>query len=503
MRSAGGFAVYLLHLVLGGYISLGAPVDQSFFIPNELKYRHVLQAVYGLDPTHFVWGPGNRETLENLIRASEDEGLNPNDYRADKTDPSLRNESLRDLAQSDRFLALVHDLRFGQADHLRYSIVKENQTEFLTQQLAALYAGEPLSKSLLEELTPQNHQYLNLKIEFSSWHSLLPDQNKFGFRMSGAAILRPGDYNAQVMILRELLDSYGFKSVTPLDPQGFDENLRLALQLFQQRFGLRPTGIADLRSIRELNRSPTERLKSLATSMDLWRALPRDLGTKFLLINLSEAWARLYRDDLLIFQSAVLIGTKKSPTSTMVSQIESIDLHPSWHIPSKIARNEILPKVQADPYYLSNRGIRIQERSTGKTISIANIDWSKVSSKNLPYRFIQEPGPLNPLGEIRFNLVNPFAIHIHDTSEPALFTQENRLRTHGCLRVERARELAKLLIPSLNDNLERVLSEPPTRRYRFPLGQSLSVYVVDLPVWTEGSSVRFIESAADKGTGQP
>jgi len=55
---------------------------------------------------------------------------------------------------------------------------------------------------------------------------------------------------------------------------------------------------------------------------------------------------------------------------------------------------------------------------------------------------VQQPGPTNSLGMMKLDMPNEHAIFLHDTPARELFDSDNRARSHGCIRVERALELA-------------------------------------------------------------
>jgi murein L,D-transpeptidase YcbB/YkuD len=61
-------------------------------------------------------------------------------------------------------------------------------------------------------------------------------------------------------------------------------------------------------------------------------------------------------------------------------------------------------------------------------------------------RLVQQPGPENALGQVKFLFDNRYAVYLHDTPARAAFAREQRQVSHGCVRLERALDLAQLLL---------------------------------------------------------
>jgi murein L,D-transpeptidase YcbB/YkuD len=94
----------------------------------------------------------------------------------------------------------------------------------------------------------------------------------------------------------------------------------------------------------------------------------------------------------------------------------------------------------------------------------------------------QLPGPKNSLGQVKFEMPNPDDIYMHDTPEQRIFALSRRYVSHGCIRVEDPRELARILLDSdewSRDAIDAAISTGETRRV--PLTKSLPVYVL---YWT-------------------
>ena len=93
--------------------------------------------------------------------------------------------------------------------------------------------------------------------------------------------------------------------------------------------------------------------------MERWRWLPSDLGSDRIEVNLPEFTVRVIRKDQIIYQARVIIGKQTTPTPLFSNQMVHLIVNPSWHVPSSIIKNEILPKLAEDPEYASRNGYEI------------------------------------------------------------------------------------------------------------------------------------------------
>jgi murein L,D-transpeptidase YcbB/YkuD len=65
-------------------------------------------------------------------------------------------------------------------------------------------------------------------------------------------------------------------------------------------------------------------------------------------------------------------------------------------------------------------------------------------------RIVQAPGPDSALGLVKLDLDNPHAIYLHDTPAKALFAEEERHASHGCVRVQDAVAFARMIAADQN-----------------------------------------------------
>ena len=88
-----------------------------------------------------------------------------------------------------------------------------------------------------------------------------------------------------------------------------------------------------------------------------------------------------------------------------------------------------------------------------------HVDWETITASNLPFRFQQKPGVHNSLGRYKFNMPSSDAIYLHDTPNHTLFQKDARALSSGCVRVNKASELASMLLQDAGWNDARISSQ--------------------------------------------
>ena len=48
-------------------------------------------------------------------------------------------------------------------------------------------------------------------------------------------------------------------------------------------------------------------------------------------------------------------------------------------------------------------------------IDPATIDWDSLTKNNFPYQLVQQPGPQNAVGQVKFMFPNQYDVYLHDT----------------------------------------------------------------------------------------
>lgn len=164
----------------------------------------------------------------------------------------------------------------------------------------------------------------------------------------------------------------------------------------------------------------------IRANMDRWRWLARDLGTQYLLTNVPEQMLRLTVRNKIISTYRVIVGKPgRTATPQLAETVEGVIFNPTWTVPQSIVMGEGLgPRLLANPASAARQGYKVTKAADG-TIYV-----------------VQQPGDTNSLGRMKLDMPNEHAIFLHDTPNRNLFAQASRALSHGCVRVERATELA-------------------------------------------------------------
>ena len=179
----------------------------------------------------------------------------------------------------------------------------------------------------------------------------------------------------------------------------------------------------------ELAKTPAtnpKRQKLIRANMDRWRWLARDLGNQYLMTNVPEYQLRLTVNDKIIRTYRTVVGKPgRTATPQIAESVEGVIFNPTWTVPQSIVKGEGLgARVLANPAWGRARGYKATRGSNG---------WVSV---------VQQPGPKNSLGLMKLDMPNKHAIFFHDTPSRHLFKNARRALSHGCIRTERATELA-------------------------------------------------------------
>ncbi len=267
----------------------------------------------------------------------------------------------------------------------------------------------------------------------------------------------------------------------------WDDRLTGRVRAFQERHGLRVDGIVGPGTLAEMNVPVERRIRQVELNLERWRRLPPDLGNPHIFVNIPGFEMAWVADGKVAWQARIVAGTTESPTPVLSDRIVSVVTHPAWLVPDTIALEEYLPALREDPAPLLQAGFHLIERDGDgwRDVDPAGVDWDAAQGPDLPWRLKQDPGPTNPLGRIKFVMTNDQAIYIHDTPQQDRFRATRRDVSHGCIRVEKAAELAALVMRDSGPGWREALDDESDEERAFPVRPPVSVHIVYLTAWVD------------------
>jgi L,D-transpeptidase YcbB len=223
----------------------------------------------------------------------------------------------------------------------------------------------------------------------------------------------------------------------------FDETLAEAVKHFQVRHGMAATGTLTPRTLAALNVPVQKRIRQLEASLERLEDMNFQFGQRYVVVNLPAAFAEAVENDTVVRRYRVIVGKTEKPSPTLTAEITSVNLNPTWTVPSSIAKTEISAHMRKDPSYLARMHMEVLD-GHDRPIDPAAVDWSGIHVPNFTVR--QQNGAWNALGAVKIDMPNPYSVYMHDTNQRNLFSDDYRFDSHGCSRVDNVRDLAAWLL---------------------------------------------------------
>ena len=409
------------------------------------------------------------------------------------TDPAVTGQA-RDIVLSDAMMGYLHFIanipvkgnRWLYSDK-PYALTTP-PISVINQWQVALDNGQ--LTSFVASLAPQHPQYAAMH---ESLLKLVGDTRPWP-QLTSTATLRPGEWSNDIPALREILRRTGMLEsvVSTAAKEGrsaYDRELVDAVKRFQTWQGLGADGAIGPATRDWLNVTPAQRAGVLALNIQRLRLLPGTLSTG-IMVNIPAYSLVYYQNGNQVLASRVIVGRPDRKTPMMSSALNNVVVNPPWNVPPTLARKDILPKVWNDPGYLERHGYTVMRGWNSKeTIDPWQVDWATITASNLPFRFQQAPGARNSLGRYKFNMPSSDAIYLHDTPNHTLFQKDSRALSSGCVRVNKASELANMLLQDAGWNDTRIsdaLKQGDTRYVNIRQNIPVNLYYLTAFVGPDG-----------------
>ena len=437
--------------------------------------------------------PQAMEMLTMISKAGE-EGLDPKKYQFKDFDTMFAN---LDAAKSDsaKFTTIQKEIDVAlsstyfvwASDYYRGVVmprenkeiewdVKSNKIKLHKALMTVLNERE--SKYSYASFSPLHPDYARLKSALAAYRKI---QISGGWpKVSSSPKLKEGQSAPVVSALKKRL---GLSSTD----SSFNAEAVSALKAFQSAQGLKPDGALGAETVKLLNVPVDQRIKQIILNMERWRWIPKSFEEDYLIVNIPEYRLRVYEKGREQLSMNVIVGKTMNSTPIFSDKMENVVLAPYWNVPASIVRDELGPKISADPGYLDRSNMELVD-AKGNQVSPSQIDWSSVTRENWKYILRKKPGPKNDLGDVKFIFPNTNDIYLHDTPHDELFSQTKRDFSHGCVRVEKPLELAEYLLRPVGWNMSKIQSTIAGGvEKHVKLKQVLPVYLVYFTAWVDDS----------------
>ncbi len=393
-----------------------------------------------------------------------------------------------DLLLTDAFLKIGQHLSSGCIDPVSIEV----KWFVLPAKLAMdVILDDALKDNSIREsllyLLPHQQRYEQLKKRLEHYRDLAADGGWPSIHLS--ILLKRGVNNGMVRQLRKRLIASGdMKDDINIEAEYFDGILEQAVKSFQKRHALKPDGIVGPDTVKEMNISARKRLRQMEVNLERMRWMSRSLGHRYIEVNIADFRLNVHEYGHTVLSMDVVVGKPFWYTPVFSDLMTHLIINPLWNIPESIAREEIIPRVKSDLNYLSTQSIKIVKNwFDTDAIDAETINWSEVAEWNFPYKFRQEAGVQNPLGQIKFMFPNNFNVYLHDTPVTHLFSKSSRAFSHGCIRVRRPVALTEYLMKddpgwTRSQILDAINSGQTMKVY---LPNPLSVHLVYLTSWVD------------------
>ena len=304
-------------------------------------------------------------------------------------------------------------------------------------------------------------------------------------------VLQLGTTHDHVAILHKRLLISGDMKSEPSYPTYFGSELDNAVKQFQTSNGLTPTGIVDDRTRRALNVSARVRLRQLRLNLNRLRRHAQLSKARYVVVNIPAAQIEAVNGDRVVSRHTGVVGKIDRKTPVLRSRIHELNFNPVWRLPPTVIRKDLIPKgrqmQRSKESVLVKYGI--DAYSGGRKLDPTKINWNSSQPFNLSYR--QQPGPDNPLGFVKINFHNAYAVYLHDTPSDRLFGRNVRAASSGCVRVGNIEKLLTWLLDS-NDGWDRaaidaIKSSGKTKTVR--LAKAVPLHMVYITAWATKDGV--------------
>lgn len=315
--------------------------------------------------------------------------------------------------------------------------------------------------SAIQQLQPEQEQYNKLQQALAYYRALENNTPPAIDIIKGLKLKQDEHHNIIPSVRKKLSlnDMHVYPMVydsttASFDSLRYDAELVSAVKWFQVKHGLEPDGVIGERTLRFLNQSFRAKADIIALNMERIRWSRDKYGDNYIFVNIPAYTLKVYENHAPALEMRVIVGSIDKPTPVFSDVLEHIVFSPTWTVPTSIIREEIIPRLKNNAAYYADKNYVFYKDEVA--IDPTTQVWDDTANP-YAYRVVQQPGPDNSLGLVKFHLSNDMSVYLHDTPNHRLFSKDYRALSHGCVRLDEPARFAAYLLRDQNGwNAERI-----------------------------------------------
>ena len=457
-------------------------------LKGVLKYPKEVRELYLNNQYQSFWIHANDRksllVLLDIIGHAEENGLKQEDYQPDLYKRYIKNEKfinnntdslVDEVKLSDAAIHFLHDIESGNLEDLvsynglNYSPACNNLAKVLRS-----YINSGRLPLMAQEMGPKGEEFITLRNKLNFMRIMVAQPN---FKDS---IITSKEISISNLPLISRFTQLGFNETE------LKNNIKKAALLFDTY----DNGKLSSQLLNALNVPIKNRITAIERAINTMRWLNCiKKENHVIVVNIPSANLKLYERGKMILESNIIVGKKTTPTPTLSSKITDVVIYPYWHVPNRIATHELLPSIKRNPTYLEANNFQLLDKK-GKVMDASSINWKDVSANNFPYEIRQSTGCDNSLGLVKLNFYNPFSVYLHDTPVKGLFNSHKRYFSHGCMRLQKAVELAHYILKGNTRVMDSLIAKGCLKMQApitIPASEIIPVFVLYNTAWINGS----------------
>jgi murein L,D-transpeptidase YcbB/YkuD len=404
------------------------------------------------------WNSKLEKQLRDIIAGAPANGLKPDLFLKGGGDPD-------DATLTQAALRYAEALAHGYADPTKISDVYTipRPTGDVRQELAqAMQKGD--LKSWFDSLPPQTDEYKALSQTHLHYLALAAKTPNFQAVPDGKPI-KPGHRDPRVPALAAALAATGYLAAPQQPADHYSPQMVGAVRRLQADFGLKTDGIVGGDTLAAVNLGPAGLARECAIALERLRWLERSPPATRIDVNTAATILDYWRDGQHMDRREVVAGEPDKQTPQIQAPIVNLVAYPKWRVPDSIAQNEI---SQKGPGWLAANNFSVENG-----------------------HYVQQSGPKNSLGIVKFDMDDKQQIYLHDTPAKALFGLPDRHRSHGCVRVQDAVAFATAIATEegVLDEFQKAMASQQESYVK--LRQPIPVRLLYHTAFWDGSRVQF------------